>query len=125
MPANDFVEFVVDQLGGVPDVRAQRMFAGFGLYSGNVFFAIVYDGVIYLKVDDGSRGIYERAGMKPFKPYSDRPMTMQYYQVPAAVVEDADELCRWAQRAMMAAIEKGKSKRVAKQRTKHSRKNKK
>jgi TfoX/Sxy family transcriptional regulator of competence genes len=42
MPATAFVDFLLDQLDGVPDVRAQRMFAGFGLYSGDLFFGIVY-----------------------------------------------------------------------------------
>ena len=64
------------------------MFAGFGIYSADLFFAIVYDEVAYFKVDGRNRRDYERAGMKPFKPYSDRPMTMQYYEVPAAVIED-------------------------------------
>ena len=103
MPANAFVEFLLDQLDGLPDVRAQRMFAGFGLYSGDLFFGIVYDGFLYFKVDDGNRANYMRAGMKPFKPYEDQPMTMQYYQVPAGVVEDADELCEWARRAIQVA----------------------
>jgi DNA transformation protein and related proteins len=108
MPATAFVEFLLDQLDGVPDVRAQRMFSGFGLYSGDLFFAIVHEDILYFKVDDQSRNAYLRAGMAPFKPYKDRPMTMGYYQVPAAVVEDADELCQWAQRAIAVAADKRK-----------------
>lgn len=117
MPANAFVEFLLDQLDGLPDVRAQRMFAGFGLYSGDLFFGIVYDGFLYFKVDDGNRANYMRAGMKPFKPYEDQPMTMQYYQVPAAVVEDADELCEWARRAIQVAGKKKANRGVKKKRS--------
>jgi DNA transformation protein len=106
MTAPEFVGFLLDQLDGVPDVRAQRMFAGFGLYSGDLFFGIVYDGMLYFKVNDESRRDYVRARMKPFKPYKNRPMTMKYYQVPVAVMEDADELCRWARRAIAAAEKK-------------------
>jgi DNA transformation protein len=106
MVPDPFVDFLLDQLDRVPDVRAQRMFAGFGLYSSDLFFGIVYDGILYFKVDDVSRRDYVRAGMTPFKPYKDRPMTMQYFQVPASVVEDAAELCRWAKRAIAAAEKK-------------------
>lgn len=106
MPANAFVDFLLDQLDEVPDVRAQAMFGGRGLYSGDLFFGIVFNDILYFKVNEQNRNDYVRAGMRPFKPYRDRPMTMQYYQVPAAVVEDADELCRWARRAIAAAADK-------------------
>ena len=82
------------------------MFGGVGLYSGDVFFAIVYHDVVYFKVDDVNRADYVRAGTRPFKPYEKRPTTMQYYEVPASVLEDADELCKWARRAVTAAERK-------------------
>jgi DNA transformation protein and related proteins len=106
MPATAFVDFLLDQLDAVPDVRAQAMFGGRGLYSGDLFFGIVFNDILYFKVNDQNRSDYLRAGMAPFKPYRDRPMTMQYYQVPAAVMEDADELHRWALRAIAAAADK-------------------
>jgi DNA transformation protein and related proteins len=101
-----FLDFLTDQLHHIEDVIAKRMFGGVGLYSGDLFFAIVYNEVVYFKVDDLNRTDYVRAGTKPFKPYEDRPTTMQYYEVPAAVLEDADELCKWARGAIAAAARK-------------------
>ena len=109
MPANAFVDFLLDQLDEVPDVRAQAMFGGRGLYSGDLFFGIVFNDILYFKVNDQNRNDYVRAGMQPFKPYKDWPMTMRYYEVPAAVMENTDELCGWAQRAIAAAAEKKKA----------------
>jgi DNA transformation protein and related proteins len=106
MTANAFVDFLLDQLEEVPDVRAQPMFGGRGLYSGDVFFGIVFKDILYFKVNHQSRDDYVRAGMSPFKPYKDRPMTMQYYEVPATVIEDVDELCRWARRAIAASVDR-------------------
>ena len=63
--------------------------------------------VLYLKVDPVTRGDYERAGAAAFKPYPDRPGTMQYYAVPLDVLESAFELTAWAQKAVDAA-ERGK-----------------
>ena len=111
MASTAFVDFALDQLADLEDIRSQRMFAGFGLYSGDVFFGIVYRDILYFKVNDSNRQDYVAAGMPPFRPNNDRPVTLQYYQVPAEVVEDADELCRWARRAIQVAGETKKPKR--------------
>jgi DNA transformation protein and related proteins len=105
-----FVEFVLDQLGGIDGVRAQAMFGGTGLYCNDVFFGIIHRDILYLKVNPDTRAAYERAGMKPFKPYPRRPMSMQYYEVPLAVLEDPRDLAVWAERAVAVAAA-GKPKR--------------
>jgi DNA transformation protein len=98
-----FESFVIYQLSGVGDVVARKMFGGVGLYCAGVFFGLVARDDLYLKVDDETRGAFETEGAKPFKPYADRPVTMQYYAVPLAVLESAPELVRWAKRAIAAA----------------------
>jgi DNA transformation protein len=98
-----FEAFVLDQLAAVEDVLPRKMFGGVGLYSNGVFFGIIANDVLYLKVDDKSKGRYLSAGSKPFKPYSDRPGTMRYYAVPIDVLESAPELTRWAREAVAAA----------------------
>ena len=100
-----FREFVLDQLGGIPDLQPKSMFGGVGLYAGDVFFGILAADSLYFKVDDKSRGDYQRAGSSPFAPYVDRPaMRMaSYYAVPAGVLESAPTLDRWARRAIAAA----------------------
>ena len=98
-----FLAYVVDQLDGIDDIVSRPMFGGTGLYAGTVFFGIIFRDILYLKVDNRTRRDYERAGMKPFKPYAPRTTTMQYYEVPAAVLEDAEDLTAWARRAIAAA----------------------
>jgi DNA transformation protein and related proteins len=102
-----FERFVLDQLAELGEVTSRRMFGGIGLYCDAVFFGIVARDELYLKVDDTTRGEYERAGMAPFKPYPGRPMTMQYYAVPVGVLESAAELVRWARRSVAAAARSG------------------
>ena len=108
---NPFLDFLLDQLSDVPEVRAQRMFGGFGLYSAEHFFGVVDDDVAYFKVDDENRGEYLKARMKPFQPGTEKPM--QYYAVPVGVIEDADELCRWAHRAIAVAKRKPVKRKAA------------
>jgi DNA transformation protein len=98
--ASGFVAFALDQLDDVHELIARPMFAGVGLYSGDLFFGIVYGDTLYFKVDDKTRGRYQRAGMNPFKPYANRPTTLQYYEVPPGVLEDRGRLTRWARAAI-------------------------
>jgi DNA transformation protein len=106
--SDTFRQYVLDQLEPL-DVRARSMFGGTGLYSGEDFFGIIAADVLYLKVDDTNRGMFESAGMKPFKPYADRPVTMKYYAVPVAVLENALELERWARASIAVARRSRKS----------------
>ena len=101
--SDSFRAFVLDQLADVGDVVPRSMFGGVGLYHQGVFFGIIAGDVLYLKVDDGSRPDYERAGMGPFMPYPERGGTMQYYAVPLDVLESSVELARWAKRAIQVA----------------------
>lgn len=102
MPVTDsFVEFVLEQLCSVAAITPKRMFGGVGLYAGDLFFALIADDVLYLKADDATRGALEAAGARPFQPYPDRGTgSMQYYSVPAAVLEDADGLIAWTKKSV-------------------------
>ena len=90
--------FVLDQLAGLGDLRARRMFGGVGLYAGDAFFGLIDDGVLYLKVDDATRARYTRRRLKPFTP--DGMPSMSYYPVPASILEDAATLVIWAREAV-------------------------
>jgi DNA transformation protein and related proteins len=98
-----FVAFALEQLQSINGLRAKAMFGGVGLYAGDVFFGLLARDTLFLKVDDSNRGQYEDAGMTAFRPYADKAMVMPYFQVPAAVLEDADELARWAGQSVRVA----------------------
>jgi DNA transformation protein len=98
-----FVAFAVEQLQAVKGLRAKAMFGGVGLYAGEVFFGLLARDMLFLKVDDTNRSQYETAGMRAFQPYADKPMVMPYFQVPAAVLEDAGELVSWARQSVRVA----------------------
>ena len=101
--SGSFERFVLDQLADLGRVTSRKMFGGVGLYCGQVFFGIIARNELYLKVDDTTRGRYERTGMHPFKPYPNRPTTMKYYSVPLEVLESSVELTRWARDAVETA----------------------
>jgi DNA transformation protein len=101
--SSGFETFVIDQLTQLGDVISRKMFGGVGLYCDGLFFGLIAHDELYLKVDDETRPFFEKAGSTPFRPYDDRPVTMQYYVVPIAVLESAPELVTWAERALGAA----------------------
>ena len=71
------------------------MFGGWGIYRGDLMFGLVVDDVLHLKVDAANRAAFEAAGTGPFtytRTARSRATVMSYWQVPAAVLDDDEEL---------------------------------
>jgi DNA transformation protein len=85
----------VDQLQGLNDVRARRMFGGYGLYQDEAFFGIIHKGRLYFRVDETTVGEYRKKKRKPFRPNA-RQTLKSYYEVPVDILEDQDRLAGWA-----------------------------
>jgi DNA transformation protein len=93
--------FVLDQLCRVaPGIRARGMFGGVGIYADDLFFALIGGGTLFLKVDDHTRPDFEDAGMGPFQPFGEGGEVMQYYELPADVLEEPDRLKPWVEKAI-------------------------
>ncbi|MCA1562933.1 MAG: TfoX/Sxy family protein [Acidobacteria bacterium] len=97
-----FKAFVLDQLADV-GVAGRPMFGGVGLYHDDLFFGIIANDVLYLKVDDLNRADYQAVDSSPFRPYPDRAGTMEYFAVPVEILESAPELGRWAAKSIAVA----------------------
>jgi DNA transformation protein len=103
----EFRAFVVDQLGRVvSDVRARAMFGGIGLYTGELFFALIDNDTLYLKVDDTNRADFEARGLGPFRPFGPEGEVMQYYELPTDLLEDPESLQPWIDKAVEVARRK-------------------
>jgi len=96
---DSFKDFVLDQLRELDDVEARRMFGGYGLYRDETFFGIVHKGRLYFKIDETTVAEYRKRKMKAFRPNAKQTLK-SYYQVPVEVIEDADKLCQWAEKAI-------------------------
>ena len=102
MPVSpEYRAYVEDQLGRFVRLRSRPMFGGVGLYADDLFFALIDDDVLYLKVDDATRPRYEARGMAPFSPTEE--MSMSYYPLPDGTLDDPEELRRWADEAVEVA----------------------
>jgi DNA transformation protein len=101
--------YIIEQLAALPALSARRMFGALGLYSGDWFFALIDDDTLFFKVDDANRDDYLSRGMKAFMPIPGQ-VSMGYFQVPAEVIEEAEELTRWARRCVEVAQRAGLQK---------------
>lgn len=102
---DEFVRFVVGQMGGDRALRTRRMFGGHGLYRDGLMFAIIIRDRLYFKTDDVNRCSFEERGLLPFS-YESRgkTVTIRYYEAPADVFDDSEEMQAWAAAAFAAAL---------------------
>ena len=98
MADTSFLDYVLEQLAEAKGLKTRPMFGGYGLYIGQSFFGIVHKGSLYMRTDETSRPAYVKAGSRPFNPKGKVELHC-YYEVPADVLEDSEELLLWAKRA--------------------------
>ena len=82
------------------------MFGGHGLYLEGTIFALVFDGALFLKADEETKGSFERRGLGPitYEGRKGQAIALPYWEAPAELLEDGRALCRWARRAHEAGL---------------------
>jgi DNA transformation protein and related proteins len=93
-------------------VAMKRLFGGIGLFSEGLIFGLVFDGAVYLKVDETSIPDFEREGSRPFvytrakSPGRVGRHSLSYWRLPERLYDDPDEFAIWAARALAIARRK-------------------
>lgn len=100
MPPRDegFKDFVLDQLACLRGLTCRSMFGGHGLSRYGTFFGIIHKGRLYFKVSPATLPQYQEHAMKPFRP-TPKQTLKSFYEVPVDVIEDTEQLTKWAERA--------------------------
>jgi DNA transformation protein and related proteins len=106
-----YIEYLLDILSSLGDIKTRKMFGGYGIYKNGVFFAIIVGEMLYFKVDAHNLPDYEKYDSKPFsyEGKNKKTITMSYWEVPADVLEDHSLLELWVRKAVMAAQRAKKS----------------
>jgi DNA transformation protein and related proteins len=104
-------------------VSVRRMFGGAGIYHDGLMIGLISDGDIYLKADEQTVPDFEREGLGPFTYGTHKRVMTSYWRMPERLLDDTDELARWARNALGAARRfaarkpaRGSTKRVGKKR---------
>ena len=116
----DFGEWVREHFAALGPLEIKRMFGGASVYANGLIFALLDDGVVWLKADDVNAPLLAAAGARQFT-YPTKggdTMAMAYWSLPERAVDDADEAVDWARQSIDAALRKAAAKTVRKPKTK-------
>jgi DNA transformation protein len=98
-------EFLNDLFSDFGPVTIRPMFSGFGISVDGVNFAMALRDGLYFRADEVTIPQFEAEGSKPFH-YQTRAKTVlvnSYWQLPARLFDDTEELSDWARAALGAA----------------------
>jgi DNA transformation protein len=98
-------DFLIDLFAGFGPVTIRKMFSGYGISADGTNFALSLRAGLYFRADDQTIPQFEAEGSKPFQ-YQTRAKTVtvnSYWQLPARLFDDSEELATWARAALAAA----------------------
>ena len=98
-------DFLIDLFADFGSVTIRRMFSGFGISADGTNFALALRAGLYFRADEQTVPQFEAEGSKPFQ-YQTRARTVtvnSYWQLPARLFDDSEELSVWARAALAAA----------------------
>jgi DNA transformation protein len=107
---NAYVEWITEWLAPLGEITARSMMGGHVVYCNGIVFALVADGLLYLKADASTRPNFQALGLKPFKPFPDKESVMGYYPPPPEFFEDADVMLEWGRAAVAVGVAAKKGK---------------
>ena len=113
----EFAAYLEDLFSVLPGSHARRMFGGVGVFRHGLMYALALeDGKICLKADGETHADFQAEGCKPWIYERDgKKMDMGYWQMPERLMDDADELRQWAEKAFDVAL-RADAKKSPKQR---------
>ncbi|KRR09625.1 competence protein TfoX [Bradyrhizobium jicamae] len=98
-------EFLIDLFADFGPVTIRKMFSGYGISADGTNFALSLRAGLYFRADDQTIPQFEAEGSQPFQ-YQTRAKTVtvnSYWQLPARLFDDSEELAEWARAALAAA----------------------
>jgi DNA transformation protein and related proteins len=98
-------DFLIDLFSDFGPVTIRPMFSGFGISADGINFAMALRAGLYFRADDRTIPQFEAEGSRPFQ-YQTRTKSVtvrSYWQLPARLFDDPEELTGWARAALAAA----------------------
>ena len=98
-------EFLIDLFADFGPVTIRKMFSGYGISADGINFALALRAGLFFRADEVTIPEFEAEGSKPFQ-YSTRAKTVlvnSYWELPARLFDDTEELSSWAREALGAA----------------------
>ncbi len=114
-----FGDWVREHFADLGPLQIKPMFGAAAVYADGLIWALLDDGLVWLKTDADNEAALRDAGSRQFTfPMKDgREMTMAYWSLPDTAADDSDEAVTWARASIAAARRKAAAKSVRKTRT--------
>ena len=98
-------EFLTDLFADFGPVTIRKMFSGFGISADGTNFALALRAGLFFRADETTIPQFEAEGSKPFQyQTSTKTVTVNsYWELPARLFDDSEELSAWAKAALSAA----------------------
>ncbi len=112
MKNSEFLEFIVNILEPAGKITSRRMFGGYGIYNYGITFALIYDNTLYFKVNEQNIDDFKNVDSQPFT-YNKKgkEISLSYWKISEDLLEDQEELVKWAKKAYEAACSSKKRKK--------------
>ena len=102
--SEDYKSYIEEQFSAYGDVDFKKMFGGYGIFREGIMFAMISPGDIFrMRADDNNVGDYQKEGMQQFPSHGGKK-GMPYWDVPAYVIENQNDLKLWAEKSYKAAL---------------------
>ena len=98
-------DFLIDLFSDFGPVSVRRMFSGFGISADGTNFALALRSGLYFRADAEPIPRFEAEGSRAFQ-YQTQTKTVtvaSYWELPARLFDDPEELTGWARAALAAA----------------------
>jgi DNA transformation protein len=100
-------DFLSELFSDFGPVTLRRMFSGFGISVDGTNFALALRAGLYFRADEQTIPQFQAEGSKPFQ-YQQRSTAKvvtvnSYWELPARLFDDQEELAEWARAALAAA----------------------
>jgi len=101
----EFTNYIVDLMQSIGPVNAKRMFGGYGIFLDGLMFALVSDGLLYLKADTENKENFIKNKLDAFTYMKKgKECHLSYFQSPEDALEDTDIMNSWAKSSYAAAL---------------------
>jgi DNA transformation protein len=101
--SDGYKSYVEEQFSAFGPVIFKKMFGGYGIFKDGIMFGMISPGDIFrMRADEQNVNDFKVEGMKQFPSHGGKK-GMPYWDVPAHVLEDQDELKIWAEKSFAAA----------------------
>ena len=102
---SEFTNYIVDLMQSTGPVNAKRMFGGYGIFLDGLMFALVSDGLLYLKADTENKENFIKNNLAAFTYMKKgKECHLSYFRSPEDALEDTDIMSNWANSSYAAAL---------------------